>query len=762
MSFRSALSRLSGIVPQRTTYSRVLRFRSIAYSHVRHHVASSGSADDEQPEYTQKSLFRAFFSSSSPAQIHNILQNVLKVRRPDRDNQLPTPVTHEQIAHVLVLLGERGSPTDLQAIDSILARMAKVFHVQPTVETYCVIVRSFMRAERPENLAAIVQWVLDMPTKRFYPAGSIEPFHVFFDGCARICADPEIFHSFLGEMRSHGCQPTVDTFAKCVIARWAMFVPGSPGFEAPDPAFFAMLMEHMEQLKMPYNPSFSSLLHDRYVAAGMPTVALEVRETYEVKFNPDRSPKGEEERRVQELLHLISKKARTEGVLNAVQALKTSGRAGSAQLLGAVLRHVTSLDDLLLVDNELRTEASHWALVMDNNLKMNDLQGALDVYNEALDRTLSFDAASIAPLIHALCKVPEGGTDPLDMNRARSIYELLVYAHQPLERPPDAPPYGGPMVDIFADLLRGIAVHSRPEQLFNFAQTLIKDLARWGVPLEKSDINNSIIILCMRVAEDADYALLAYEKYATSLTLDGCKAVLMATATLINFTPGVPTIPVQLYFDLVRSMRDLGFRLGVEVYAIIFDCIAQRISDMNPVHLDNPRKYVTTLITTTRHVHDVMALDANIPLDIDVWNRLMAIYARLGCFGDAIRVWQTMYLSGAYNNQSVSIVLDVCGSAGSWGTARQVVARLFAEGFEFDLRNWRSWIQCLCRLGKFDEALQVLCVQMQSCGVEPDVTCVIAILQHTKQLPFEFRVEINDRIKQHHPDLYKQVPTRLR
>jgi len=139
----------------------------------------------------------------------------------------------------------------------------------------------------------------------------------------------------------------------------------------------------------------------------------------------------------------------------------------------------------------------------------------------------------------------------------------------------------------------------------------------------------------------------------------------------------------------------------------------------------------------------------------------MYTYHGLGRFTDAYRVWDTMYLSGRFDHVSVSIILDACGQAAAWEAAKKISTQLFKDRFSFNLHNWESWIYCLCRLGRLNDAVKVLCLEMgKSNTVKPDLGTAKIVIRYARKSNQE--AIVLERIRQYLPELWDSFPTELR
>jgi pentatricopeptide repeat protein len=155
----------------------------------------------------------------------------------------------------------------------------------------------------------------------------------------------------------------------------------------------------------------------------------------------------------------------------------------------------------------------------------------------------------------------------------------------------------------------------------------------------------------------------------------------------------------------------------------------------------------------------MLSLDASLSPDAHVWNQLMDTYQRLDCFGDSYRVWDMMYVTGRFDHIGVSIILDACGYAGAWHIAKRICTKLFNDGFKMNLRNWNSWIECLCRLRRLNDALKVACMEMGA-HVPPDATTAILLIKFGRKAGQV--VEVQKRIQRHLPEVWATLPEEWR
>jgi pentatricopeptide repeat protein len=97
---------------------------------------------------------------------------------------------------------------------------------------------------------------------------------------------------------------------------------------------------------------------------------------------------------------------------------------------------------------------------------------------------------------------------------------------------------------------------------------------------------------------------------------------------------------------------------------------------------------------------------------------------------------------------------DACGHAGAHAQAVQIFPRIVKSGFKMNVRNWNAWLECLCRLDRVKEAVEVLCNELgENENVEPNEDSIHIILRFASGKPGE--LDVKRRIEQHYPELWK-------
>ncbi|KAF8633001.1 hypothetical protein AX15_001598 [Amanita polypyramis BW_CC] len=694
---------------------------------------------------------------------HNYPALVAELR--ERRKNLPVvapPLNQRHLSAILQKLGESGRPADLQRIEDVLTDMSYVFGVEPSLDVHTTILRAL---KKPTNLHTMYRWLLHMPLRPGNFCPTIEQFHLVLEACAEFGTFKQMRNMVIS-MRKAGCKPSIETFKILIRARWEFAAQED---KVPHLIVFSTILEDMKREGLPYNQSVSDLLFSGYADRNMIAYAEQIRTLYQQQFPDAQTP--EEEQFLSWNLRL-SQVAQSRGIKDAMtmfRSLEKEGCTASPAIVRALLRHSRTLADLKYVEEELKVKPSteHYSLLVSNSIRTGHISRALAIYDHAKNDGLKPEAALVAPMIKHLCQLVDGEALEDSLDKAFALYKDLSSCHPIDAGVKEKTSYlehsAGPDLNIYQTLLRGLASSSNIQKYFPVALSLLEDMDARKLSKDDSIVSASIIVLHMRNAKKSVEALTAYQTHRSALDEKGYAVVLNAYSKL-TFGESTHVPSLTDYFGIVKDMRHAGLSITTEVYTILLQRLGITATRLNQQRQADDEGHLaelrSSLIMTTRRAHDLLTLDANISPDAHVWNQLMDTYQRLGCFGDAYRVWELMYLSGRFDHVTVSIILDACGYAGAWQVAKQVRKRLSRDKFRFNQHNWNTWIECLCRLGRLDDAVKAACLEMgkneeASANVE-SVRILLKFARGSNQ-----QVEVLSRIQRYLPDLWTSLPEEL-
>ncbi|KAG6817977.1 hypothetical protein H0H87_012445 [Tephrocybe sp. NHM501043] len=672
----------------------------------------------------------------------------------------PPSLTRDQLFELLDVLATSGRPADLQRIEEILNHMPTMFGINVTEEVYTVIIRGLIKHR---NDHTIYRWLHSMPSRAVPLNPTHEQWHMFLKACLELSPFKYVRH-VIGTMRQTGCNPNNETFKYLVLSRWD--VANEDGVIPPVGAIVGTILKDMKKEELGYDESMEELLCSFYADRGLDKWAQIMRDAYRSRFMDEGVRQTQQ---VEQWIEELKKTARSQGVRGAIDhylnVLAPKGCERTPAVLRALLRYSTALDDLRLLKDTfnvpLTVDLFH--LLVKNNVRTGNLAEALSIYEDSKTAGVIPDAGLVDPLINALCSPPPGSKAPTEENldRALVIYHELADAVPPSSEPKlDTYEHmKGPDMPIFHSLLRACAVSPQFDKYFPIAKDLLDDMESCNLSKHDSVTASSIIVLFMRRAGSLTDALDAYYGLRSSLDEKGYAIVLNAFCQLSFDNNMLPIPSLTNYFDIVKDMRRAGLEITAEVYTILLKQLGS-LPTMYPDVLTND--HIKELVSITRRVHDFLTLDAAVTPDEHVWNQLMNTYQRLGCFGDAYRLWDTMYLTGRFNHVSVSIILDACGYASAWDAAKKVCTQLFRDKFSMNLHNWNTWIECLCRLGRLNDALKAVCLEMGKNGntVAPDVESARILIKFARRDNME--ADVLERLQRYDPELWERLPEDLR
>ncbi|TDL28329.1 hypothetical protein BD410DRAFT_780819 [Rickenella mellea] len=420
---------------------------------------------------------------------------------------------------------------------------------------------------------------------------------------------------------------------------------------------------------------------------------------------------------------------------NKLVALKNDGFIPDARTLPKLMTNVTSSEEMRHLARTLGVEANKvaWSVLIKNALDRRGLKIALSIYEEARASGIHPDSVMVHPLLRSLCNSSIREPSKTQIQQALSVYYDLKDPKNVKEAtspicPEDVPgggndgvktpstsnPDGPADTAIYNTLLRALTSSSWKTDFFPVAFDLLNDMSILNVPMDTMTAA-SVTVLFIRSSHSYEEASRAYHRVRSVRPgiFDGLAytAILNAYCTASYENDLVP--PADSYFEILKDMQREGHTLSREVYSMLLRRYASTATDCRRLQHGQKRDTIMmALEAQIRRTHDTLTLDPSISPDVPLWNQLMDAYNRLADFSSCLQVWNAMWVMNSFDNASVSIVLDACGFAQSYGKASSVFTSLLDSGFTLDRNNWKSWVECLCRLGRLDDATKVVCLEM--------------------------------------------------
>ena len=664
----------------------------------------------------------------------------------------PSRLPNEQeVLNDLKSLAASGRASDLTLLHAVLESFPAQCGLEITASTHAAIFDSFITSG---NSTAALRWLETMGTKPGHISPLLSQWHAWIGAFGSFHQDtqfPALFRSIVAS----GCQPTPETYT---IALTSMFYAKHP----PKETAVRKLLHEAHKAGIPHNEDIISSITKGYTAYRMVPVAEQMRDFYAKVYNRQIDPHAG--------AVALLKRAYTQGKHRATveaEKLRSRGFNPLPQTLRVLLADSISVDDIRFWERALQVQADvhAWRLVIQNCIqRTGSSERAFQVYQEYITSGMSPTSKLVDPIIRLLCMKTLRPPRESDVDRALLVYADLFRATKS----------GEPLAVIYNSLISALASTQNTRKYFPKAVSLLEDMQSRGVEMD-SMTATSITILLLRSSSTPTEAFQAYKRIfkrpdgTPALDAEGYVAVLNVFCRLTFGKDNIHTaIPAwEQYFEIVRDMREAGFPVNVKVYSIILQqlgfaatktrrTLSQDTKEGN-YHYHPTSDGVVDILSiqrAIRRIHQILLTDAAVQPDTISWNTLMDAYQRAGCLREAYRIWESLWLSRSFDNASISIMADACGHAGAHAEAVQIFPRIVKSGFRMNIRNWNAWLECLCRLGRVKEAVDVLCNEMGKNGnVEPNEDSIHVILDFARGRPGE--MEMKKRIERHYPELWK-------
>ncbi|KAJ7161402.1 hypothetical protein C8R43DRAFT_1063552 [Mycena crocata] len=680
---------------------------------------------------------------------------------------LPPLLTHEQLITIVDLLATSGRPPDLECIRSMFTHLPEYFNFPVTPELHTVVITALVRQR---YLPLAEDWMRRIPELPPYAAPTLEHFHAFMKGCPHHVTVSFLRGVILNKMRRAGVRPSNETFSILVACILRNATESKTRLHS---ATFEEIFADMKSLGLTGDPSFLAPISAYYVEHGLP---VDIRKIYAAQFPDITTPGGQA---WHNQLVAASQASGVERALEVFSSLEPQGCTATPDVLRAILSHSKDIRDLRRVEKDLDIQAgaSEYLVLIENLLRIRKAQEALAVYMEAKESGIVPVAALVGSLIRALClsERRKPAVHNTNLDSALALYADLdetfpVPSPDSPEALPSSEPSMGPDVDIYTSLLGGLSLSSNIKTAFPIAESLLVDIKARGIPLT-AGIKTSDLILKMRNCQTLDDAFDLYRRRRTELTEYGYPIVMHAFSK-ISLGLGHPD-SLEYYFLIVKDMRLAGFRMSERVYVDILRQFGELASikkkewrNKNKAYQKDPTtpfppNLLKDIEAAVRQIHDLVSLDTSIQPEKLVWQQLIDTYQRVGSFGEAYRVWETLRHSKKYTPIAVSSILGGCGEFGEPDLAKRIVSQLMMDGYVLTLHNWNAYVECMCRLHQMTDALKAIAVDMGSPAqpVKADESTVTIMLKLA-----ESRIQTNtilQQIRRNLPELWKTLPQNM-
>ena len=600
------------------------------------------------------------------------------------------PTCHQQIRTVLASLTESDQEEDARRIIEVLHDVYPMLGLTPSRADYMFVFQRLLNHGHHEQALGFLLNMKNLP-------GSLVPelgqFHRLLESWSKY-APFDVLRGAVEEFSHINPDLSNETFLLLLDAFFWVAAREEKTFDFDGVSSF---VRWCVGRGMTSDPVVASKLFQGYVEAGDLDAAKRIVAVYELVTRP----------------HIDLDDTQ-------VAFMAEPSSSSSDQALN-LLKDANSYADIAKVSKLLNfsCQAPHYGIAIANCVKAGKYEGALDVYSKSQEAGIIPTAGMVLPLIRSLYQGHFLESTDEAVDKALAIYQNLC----------DAWPHnedGGPTAKIYYALIRMVLSSPNTDKYLPAAQSLLHDMESRGHTDNPSFLAASKIIVEMRLLGSFARTMDFYRQHRSHLDQMGFIQVLQEYCRL-SFSGDLEVPLITEYFSIINHMRAQNVPMTPKVYTIILHQIGVIAAKLRYSGLDQnlPRGSIyQRLVDTTRRIHHFLTLDASVSPDAILWNQLMNTYQRLGLFRDMEKLWQTMYLSGRFDQRTINIMIDACGYSGNLRFVRSIIAKLLKAGHKLDGRNWDTLVEALCRNLHFGEALEVVCVEMKKHEVEPQTETI--------------------------------------
>ena len=205
--------------------------------------------------------------------------------------------------------------------------------------------------------------------------------------------------------------------------------------------------------------------------------------------------------------------------------------------------------------------------------------------------------------------------------------------------------------------------------------------------------------------------------------------------------PGMSFPPAEMFIEMVRDMQIAGWPATERMYMLYVGRLLRQARQLKvwqkgPYFTEDPEKEslegldededaiwqgVTpstfldvrnSILHAIRQLHHHISVSAGITPSTKLLNAILEAYNRVAAMHDALKLWDHIWLSQIHDTWTVSVILDTCGWGKAGHRAAQIWNNLVATDFPLNKYNWDARVECLCRLGRLNDAVKVVCLEM--------------------------------------------------
>ncbi|KAJ3555320.1 hypothetical protein NM688_g2643 [Phlebia brevispora] len=632
---------------------------------------------------------------------------------------------------------------DLDMLDIVLDLMGARCNMTISRELHQSIITRFLEGGR---LHHVFVWLTQMRHKPGHATPSVEMWNSFIKKCLRNSAPAEFLRKPVACVRMSGCEPNRETY-QAILEMFYSDQAFSPPIED-----IRSVLEDMKKAGL-LNSTTIDGLDGAYVRANVYEAAFRSGDPLQ-EVDESRVPSDS---RINAMLgqSLLDKSERE--TTRLLRGFIHEGFRPDVSTLAVMAQAIDTLHTLVYWEGLLhvRADTEVWETVL-QNAAQNNSNVAMEIYHAALARGHIPTVPMLLPILRDLCfakwKPPPTKNVDKALQLLAQYVDLNAEAAKSTRRQPSHRRSGDDL-PLYNVVLRALVSAPNIVERLPTATALLEEIQSRGIPMNSSTCA-SFIILSMQCASSPEEAIKVYRMMTRakpgrpSLDAKGYTAVLGAFTKNFLRNPAA----FQSCLGILKDMRQAGYPMTVEVFSIILSQLGVLASEVPKERIDIHQQ----ILASIRRIHNHISVEAGFKPDTVLWNQLMNTYQRAGSFRDAYKVWEAMFITREFDYASVSIIADACAYFGAYDTAMDVFLKLQRVGFVFNDRNWLNWIECLCRLGRIEDATKVVCLQMpMEKQIKPGLEHARLLLQFAAKRNEESLVI--DRLRRYLPHLYQRL-----
>jgi pentatricopeptide repeat protein len=676
------------------------------------------------------------------------------IRRVLLNNPQEQPwLNRAQLTGALSLLAvtHRNFSLNFPLIDTILGDMPILHGITVDEDMHERILDGLVRTGMGFSLEVPYKYVFTLPERPGDLPPSVRLWNTLLTHF-KAREDTILMRRCLRDMIDTGCTPTLQSYA-------LYFEAINSTLQLPTMEEVTTMAREMVSLELPYDQTTWEILCDAFIKDGYRALADDIRDMYDEKYGNSLGGVSAQQTGMDRLHRELTSIAAKEGVSVAVQHFRNQRRSlkPTFDTLAAILRSSSKLTDMRNAERglDLRagTNARIWMLLIKNADIKGFAHNAVEVYEQAKRAGVTCSANLATPVIHVLCR-KNGNTHEDALDVALDIYRDLCEA----EAKGDRPDAKGPSLPIYRALTRALVLAPNQDKFYPRVMELFGDMKTRKLPVD-SRILGTVILASMRMAHTPEKAYLAYERITEGsppLDILGYHHILVE---LCRVRHGLRVLPsLDVIFDVTADARAAGLDVTEVAYSNWITAagrLATAVSGEMANDVDAAEAW-ESIRNAIRRVHDRLAIDATVTPSPVLWTTLMDAYQRARMPAEAMRVWDMMVSQGKLSEAAISVMVDTCSHARWYPLMQDIWGKLRRAGIPLNDRNWKNYIEALCRCGKLAEAMQTTCEVLPQLNEPtlPNVDCIRTIMYFARGWGRED--EVKRQFKQQIPDVWTQ------